>query len=286
MKPNRSTGERFLVCEREFVVDSGASMHVVSKKDLNSAEWRPWGHRRIRRRWWREKVRCKPDKKPLYLSKNWTYLSKLCFLKKLPQFFLWGNSVRVIGIHTTGPAVKNHIPSEMAIELIATYPTMYHSCFLVYQRVLPQLHLHLLLHHLHHKITYLMSTDTPKIQYPKEAIEPWRNPEQGSRDTSKSSHELPMEPRAKVEPGSGKHCVKTHFPKDPNCDVCLKTKITRASGRRRAGTVTKFFAKDVNHDTLLWYKIWQLSGYNPTRAKQKISRNPWGNQESFTLTIP
>ena len=38
----------------------------------------------------------------------------------------------------------------------------------------------------------------------------------------------------KVEPGSGKH---THFPKDPNCDICLKTKITRASCRRRAGTV-------------------------------------------------
>ena len=25
--------------EREFVVDSGASMHMISKKDLNSAEW-------------------------------------------------------------------------------------------------------------------------------------------------------------------------------------------------------------------------------------------------------
>ena len=37
-----------------------------------------------------------------------------------------------------------------------------------------------------------------------------RNPEQGSQDTSKSSHELPMEPRAKVEPGSGKHSVYTH----------------------------------------------------------------------------
>ena len=46
-----------------------------------------------------------------------------------------------------------------------------------------------------------------------------------------------MEPRAKVEPGSGKHSVYTHIPKDPNCDICLKTKITRASCRRRAGTV-------------------------------------------------
>ena len=57
------------------------------------------------------------------------------------------------------------------------------------------------------------------------------------RDTSSSSHELPMESRAKVEPGLGKHSVVTHFPKDPNCDICLKTKITTASCRRRAGTV-------------------------------------------------
>ena len=56
--------------------------------------------------------------------------------------------------------------------------------------------------------------------------------------------------------------------------------------------------KDVNHeiiiDTLLWYKIWQLSGYNPTRVKLKLPRNPrsayrssWsrrGNPKSFTLT--
>ena len=43
------------------------------------------------------------------------------------------------------------------------------------------------------------------------STEPWGNPEQGSQDTSKSSHELPMEPRAKVEPGSGKHNVYTHL---------------------------------------------------------------------------
>ena len=40
-----------------------------------------------------------------------------------------------------------------------------------------------------------------------------------------------------MEPGSGKHSVYTHFPKDPNCDICLKTKITRACCRTRAGTV-------------------------------------------------
>ena len=60
---------------------------------------------------------------------------------------------------------------------------------------------------------------------------------QRSADTSSSPHDSPMEPRAKVEPGSGKHSVFTHFPKDPNCEICLKTKITRASCRRRANAV-------------------------------------------------
>ena len=69
------------------------------------------------------------------------------------------------------------------------------------------------------------------------STEPWGNPEQGFHDTSKSSHELPLEPRAKVEPDSGKHSVFAHFPKDPNCEMCLKTKITWASCRRRTGTV-------------------------------------------------
>ena len=40
-----------------------------------------------------------------------------------------------------------------------------------------------------------------------------------------------------MEPSSGKHSVFTHFPKDPNCDICTKTKITRVYCRRRAGTV-------------------------------------------------
>ena len=40
-----------------------------------------------------------------------------------------------------------------------------------------------------------------------------------------------------MEPGSGKHSVCTRLPEDPNCDICLKTKITRASCRRRTGAV-------------------------------------------------
>ena len=54
------------------------------------------------------------------------------------------------------------------------------------------------------------------------------------RDASSSSHELPLEPRAKVV--SGKHSISTHFPKDPN-EICLRIKITRAPCRRRLGRV-------------------------------------------------
>ena len=115
---------------------------------------------------------------------------------------------------------------------------------------------------------------------------------QRSAHTSSSSHEPPMEPRAYVEPGSCKHSVFTHFPKGPNCEICLKTRITRASWRRRADAVmpradisviwllqiTKFQVKKVNRGTTIdmpwWYKTWQPSDYSPTRAKQNLPMRP------------
>ena len=35
----------------------------------------------------------------------------------------------------------------------------------------------------------------------------------------------------------GKHSIFSHFPRDRNCDICLRTKITRALCRKRVGTV-------------------------------------------------
>ena len=46
-----------------------------------------------------------------------------------------------------------------------------------------------------------------------------------------------MEPRASGTGVRARTVPKTHFPKDRNRDICLKTKITRASCRRRDGTV-------------------------------------------------
>ena len=48
-----------------------------------------------------------------------------------------------------------------------------------------------------------------------------------------SSHEVSLEPTFKRREDLHKHSVYTHFPKDRNCKICQRTKITRAPCRRR-----------------------------------------------------
>ena len=43
-----------------------------------------------------------------------------------------------------------------------------------------------------------------------------------------SSHEPSSEPTPTRSVDFGKHSVKTHFPEDRNCEICQRTKITRA----------------------------------------------------------
>ena len=50
-----------------------------------------------------------------------------------------------------------------------------------------------------------------------------------------SSHEPSLEPTPARSADLGKHSVYTHFPKDRNCEICQRTKITRAPCRRRIG---------------------------------------------------
>ena len=50
-----------------------------------------------------------------------------------------------------------------------------------------------------------------------------------------SSHEVSLEPTFKRREDLGKHNVHTHFPKDRDCEICKRTKITRAPCRRRNG---------------------------------------------------
>ena len=59
-------------------------------------------------------------------------------------------------------------------------------------------------------------------------------PLQGGSHAS-SSHEASLEPTTKRREDLGKHNVHTHFPKDRNCEICKRTKITRTPCRRRKG---------------------------------------------------
>ena len=52
-----------------------------------------------------------------------------------------------------------------------------------------------------------------------------------------SSHESSLEPTPARSVDLGKHSVYTHFPKDRNCEICKRSKITRAPCRRRIGRV-------------------------------------------------
>ena len=49
-----------------------------------------------------------------------------------------------------------------------------------------------------------------------------------------SSHEASLEPTIKRREDLGKHSVFSHFPKDRNCEICQRTKITRVPCRRRS----------------------------------------------------
>ena len=58
------------------------------------------------------------------------------------------------------------------------------------------------------------------------------------RDSHASSpHEVSLEPTPARSADLGKHSVDTHVPNDRNCQICQRTRITRAPCRRRIGGV-------------------------------------------------
>ena len=74
-------------------------------------------------------------------------------------------------------------------------------------------------------------------------------PLQGGSHAS-SSHEVSLEPTTNRREDLGKHSVHTHFHKDRNCEICERTKITRATCRRRNGEAVpradKFLRLDIS----------------------------------------
>ena len=113
--------------ETEFAMDSGASMHMVSKRDLNSAELEP------------VRVSKSPttvvtasgdvptkEEATVHVRELDLFVTE-CFLKIHRQFFHSENSAKITGFTTTGPSVKNHLSPKRAREVIAIYQTWCHS---------------------------------------------------------------------------------------------------------------------------------------------------------------
>ena len=137
--------------EREFGVDSRASMHVVSRKDLNSADL--------------ETVR-DSESPTTVLTANGEVLTKekaTVYVQEL-DLFVTGrlledtpagshleNYPKIMGRTTIGPVVRNHTSSKMAGRSIAIRRTTYHPLSLVYRQAL-QAHLHLPLQNLHRRM--------------------------------------------------------------------------------------------------------------------------------------
>ena len=57
----------------------------------------------------------------------------------------------------------------------------------------------------------------------------------GHRSACTRTHFSDSERPTKVATKSRKHSICSHFPKDRNCEVCLRTKMTRPPCRRRTG---------------------------------------------------
>ena len=142
-------------------------MHVVSKRDLNSAELETMEKSRSPTTVMTANDEVQTREEATVYLKELDLFVTVMFLEKTPAILSLGKLCEHHGYTYHWISRKNYISSEMARELIAINQTMYQLCFLVYQRVLPPLHLHLLQHH-HRRILYLTSGDTPKIPQPKE----------------------------------------------------------------------------------------------------------------------
>ena len=108
--------------EKEFVVDSGVSMQMVSKKDLDSAELETMRISRSPTTVMTANGEVQTREEATIFVKELDLFVTVMLLEEThPQFFHSGSFERIMGKRTTGPAVKNHISPKMARELIEIF---------------------------------------------------------------------------------------------------------------------------------------------------------------------
>ena len=99
---------------------------MASDKDLNSAELATMRTSRGPTTVMTANGEVRTNKEATIYVKQSDLFVKVMLLQETPAVLSLGNPVRIMGIHTTGKAVRIQISSKMARELIAIYQTMYH----------------------------------------------------------------------------------------------------------------------------------------------------------------
>ena len=100
---------------------------MVSKNDLNSAELETMRTSRSPTTVMTANGEVQTREEATVYVKELDLFVTVMLLEKHLQYFHSGSSARIMGILTTGPAVKKHISPKMARELIAIFQTMCYS---------------------------------------------------------------------------------------------------------------------------------------------------------------
>ena len=100
-----------------------------------------------------------------------------------------------------------------------------------------------------------------------------------------SSHEKSLELMPSRSVDLGKHSAYTHFPEDRDCEICQRTKITRAPCRRFIGAVPRaeFFGDLISRGAGPSHSMdpgVSVQNQNFTRNQEKLAKVPGTREES------
>ena len=123
--------------EREFVVDSGASMHMISKKDLNSAELETVTTSRSPTTVITANGEVQTHEEATVHVKELDILLTVNVLENTSAVLSHESFAMKTDILMSGSTVKIHISFKTVFGYNARRKTSFRSWFLVYQRVLP-----------------------------------------------------------------------------------------------------------------------------------------------------
>ena len=233
-------------------------------------KWKPWRHQEVWRRLLQPVVKCRRMKRPQFMSENWEDSWQWKSSRIRQQFYRLESFAMNTGIPMSGSKVKNHISFKMVFEY-TTYSSSstststtpsgqetdhsdHHPAIESSESV--DRHARWdpftsetseeLLHEPteipkpnenedHEHVRGSPYSDIPEwLQEFRENLVDERVPEHRDSHAS-SSHGLSLEPTSTRREDLGKHSVETRSPKDRNCEICKRTKITRAPRRRRNG---------------------------------------------------